>query len=66
MNQDLDKEYFCDENGLGLLEEALSLLEKVREKRVLDREVMYAINRSAHNLMWFLGNEIREVKDRKL
>jgi hypothetical protein len=61
----LDKEYICDENGLGLLEEALELLEKVREKRGLDRETIYAIHRSVHNLMWFLGNEIREV-DRKV
>jgi hypothetical protein len=62
---DLDKEYICNENGLGLLEEALELLEKVHNKTTLDRETMYAIKRSVHNLMWFLGNEIREV-DRKV
>lgn len=63
MTKDLDKEYVCDENGLGLLEEALDLLEKVRDKPVLDRETKYAIHRSAHNLMWFLGNEIREIEE---
>jgi len=58
MSSELDKEYKCDKNGLGLVEDALKWLVDIRDNQDVPPKTKYAVLRSIHDLEWFLENEI--------
>ena len=56
----MNKHYYCDENGLSLLENALEYIESQNLKD-LDPKVRLVLLKVKHNLNWFLGNEIYDI-----
>jgi hypothetical protein len=58
-----EKFYWCDENGLRLVEDVLRLLEEGIEGREQYHLTYLAALKSIDKLTWFLGNEIREMEE---
>ncbi len=56
----MNKHYYCDENRLSLLENALEYIESQNLKD-LDPKVRLVLLKVKHNLNWFLGNEIYDI-----
>jgi hypothetical protein len=56
----MNKHYYCDENGLSLLENTLEYI-KSQKIENLEPEIRILLLKIKHNLTWFLGNEIYDI-----
>lgn len=58
-----EKFYWCDENGLSLLEDALKYLKEGTDDPKYLLLTYVATLKAIDKLTWFLGNEIKEMKE---